>query len=762
MPATVLRDLPTGANVLSILETTQPEVIADRFNSGGLNAGEPGRVGGFLGSWSQTQYRIGDVSIASPNGGAPLLFPEVAFWQHVDITTGLMPVDVNASALDVSLQPRRPAARWTGAIDGSVSGGGLTSKPVATGVPPIAHLQDWAHLSGLVSGPLVERRLGLVIGGTWTRNAKFERAEVIARRQEVASVFAHAIVTAGRDIEVRTIGWLQQAEAASPPRIEFVPARVIPRNRAVHLQSTVERSTRDSRRWRIFAGYTQRRRTGAALRPDSLTVDRLVDGPIPMLIADGDGTERRWSVGARASLWAAPRRRHALQVGTDVDETRVNVPTPFAGVIRELVDGLPARVWAYTTPGLESMRRATTLAAFVSEQLTVSPRLALDAALRFESVEGRAAGATTGIVWRTWLPHVAVRWHLGTPLDLTMVTGYRRSANQLNLGLLAVGDPAAPVASVFRWDDAIGPLVARIGPGTGGDPTFSGIDLDLERPRTDEFVIGVDSRPTPRVRLGVMGIARRQTRLAHVINTTVGIDSYTRFTIPDANADLIGAADDQQLPVYNRLTATFGRDRYLLTNAGQEAATMGAVVVTARVTTDRMFLYIGATASAAVGSGGNRGFRAVENDQDMTGELLTNPNALTYARGRLFSDRAYTIKWTTVYRFPWDVRLGAIARYQDGQPFSRLVIVPGLNQGVEAVQAFANGRSRFAFTGTLDVRVQKGLAAGGAHVDAILDVYNVLGMKKEVEEYVVTGDRFRTPTAIQPPRTFHVGVRLGF
>jgi hypothetical protein len=189
---------------------------------------------------------------------------------------------------------------------------------------------------------------------------------------------------------------------------------------------------------------------------------------------------------------------------------------------------------------------------------------------------------------------------------------------------------------------------------------------------------------------------------------------------------------------------------------------MGAVVLTARVATDRLFLYIGATASAAVGSGGNRGFRVVENDQDTTGELFTNPNALTYARGRLFSDRAYTIKWTTVYRFPAAIRVGVIARYQDGQPFARLVIVPGLNQGVEAVQAFANGRSRFAFTGTLDVRLQKGLAAGGAQVDAILDIYNVLGMNKEVEEYVVTGDRFRTPTAVQPPRAFHVGVRLGF
>ncbi len=171
---------------------------------------------------------------------------------------------------------------------------------------------------------------------------------------------------------------------------------------------------------------------------------------------------------------------------------------------------------------------------------------------------------------------------------------------------------------------------------------------------------------------------------------------------------------------------------------------------------------IGATASAAIGSGGNRGFRATENDQDASGELFTNPNASTFARGRLFSDRAYVIKWTTVYRFPQDIRLGAIARYQDGQPFSRIVVVPGLNQGAEAIQAFANGRSRFAFTGTLDVRLQKGFAIGATRLAAIFDAYNLLNMTKEVEEYVVTGDRFRETTAVQPPRAFHLGVRMTF
>ena len=60
------------------------------------------------------------------------------------------------------------------------------------------------------------------------------------------------------------------------------------------------------------------------------------------------------------------------------------------------------------------------------------------------------------------------------------------------------------------------------------------------------------------------------------------------------------------------------------------------------------------------------------------------PNAATNATGRLFFDRAYVINWATTWRAPHDLRVGVVARYQDGQPFARVVIVPGLTQGAIA------------------------------------------------------------------------------
>jgi hypothetical protein len=156
------------------------------------------------------------------------------------------------------------------------------------------------------------------------------------------------------------------------------------------------------------------------------------------------------------------------------------------------------------------------------------------------------------------------------------------------------------------------------------------------------------------------------------------------------------------------------------------------------------------------------GFLPTENDQDLPGNLFVDPNAGSLARGQVFPDRSHTVKVAAVYRFPWGVRLGALARYQDGQPFARLVVVPPLVQGPTAVRAYQNGGTAFTFTGTLDVRLQKSFDLGRTRVAAILDAYNLPNLDKEVTERVVSGPGFRTPTALQPSRTVLLGTRVTF
>jgi hypothetical protein len=304
--------------------------------------------------------------------------------------------------------------------------------------------------------------------------------------------------------------------------------------------------------------------------------------------------------------------------------------------------------------------------------------------------------------------------------------------------------------------------VARVGPGTGGDPTFSAIDPSLSRPTTDEVIAGVDVQLTPGIRGRITGVARHMRHLFNLVDTGAPISSYTAFTIVDGRPESDGGS--VLLPVYNRLPSSFGADRYLLTNNAVEGdAWFEGLVLNAEASVKRLTLMFNATASQTDGPATNRGFHADENDLGGPGEIFVDPNATPSARGRLFFDRAFTIKLSGVYQFAHGITLGAIARYQDGQPFSRVTVVPDLNQGTEFVRAYPAGDARFMYTGTLDVRLQKRVGIGNTGLDVFVDAYNLVNMGNEVEERVVTGSpAFRDITAIQPPLAVHIGLRLGF
>jgi hypothetical protein len=284
----------------------------------------------------------------------------------------------------------------------------------------------------------------------------------------------------------------------------------------------------------------------------------------------------------------------------------------------------------------------------------------------------------------------------------------------------------------------------------------------LKRPVADELAFGFEFAPAPTTRLQLAAVGRRESRLVTLVNTGAPESSYATFSVADPGANTGSPEDDKVITVFNRLPATFGADRFVLTNSGEDAALSGNLELSGQWSRARFTFYGGATASIAQGPGGSRGYGPLENDQSVVADLFVTPNGVPLRRGRLFNDRAFTIKLSGVYRLPGDIRAGAIARYQDGQPFSRMLVFENLGQGAEAVRAFAAGDSRFRFIGTLDTRLQKGFTIGARRLEAILDAYNLLGLTYDVEERAAAAPNVRTPIAIQPSRTFHVGVRMTF
>lgn len=721
----MLRALPAGDNLFSLIEAAQPEVTTDRFNGGGLNGGHHDRASAFLASWTQSQYLIGDASISSPIDGTPMLFPDLALFS-------LIGVSASTRGLEIGLRPHLKHGNWSGAVEALGSGGVLSQASSSPHAPAIAQLDSFARLSGLVSGTVV-RNLEFTAGAAYTRSATVERPGT--RLLDTPSLFASSHYAFGASAGLLTTALIQPD--------------------AWHAQSTYDRAGQ----WRVYGSVTARRRDPGAM-PAFRQADRLIDGPIPSLLASRT-REHRAAAGTRLER---RRRRQLLSAGVDVERvSSATDPIPNL-IIVERVDDLPARMWRYRGSPAASRRQGLQLRAFAGDRISLTRTGVLTIGIGFDAAAASATGARNGISWRSLLPAAELHWDVGTSLRLGLTTGVSRNADRPLLDSLAVGDPHAPTADVYRWDaQTLGlPLVMRVGPGTAGDPDFSAIDRELRRPATDQFFLQLAAAPWRWFRVRVTGLARRQSSSIAVVNIGVPSSAYTMFTIPDANADWVHPRDDQQLPVYNRQPESFGRDRYRLTNPDVEDATMGALVVSAEIQQPRVLFRIGGTASASVGAGGNRGFTALENDQSVLGELFTNPNALTNARGRLFNDRAYTIKSLAILRFSSAITLGALARFQDGQPFARLAVVSGLNQGAEAIQAFPRGRSRFSYWATLDVRLQNTFNLDAIGFDVMADAYNLLNQSNEVEEYVVTGPRFREITAVQPPRAFHLGARVSF
>ena len=179
LTADLLRDLPTSNNPFSVAENIQPKTISELFSAGGLNAATAPKVGGFLNSWTQTQFRVGDITVTDPRaGGTPLLLPSLPFWDASRRNRCDGGRRQRAGVVDVAgtAEARRNMApRGRGIVLGPGAGVG-GGRPV----PAVDRVRQWQDGSVMVSGPLTGR-LGLVAAGSW-RNCRMWPHRARARR----------------------------------------------------------------------------------------------------------------------------------------------------------------------------------------------------------------------------------------------------------------------------------------------------------------------------------------------------------------------------------------------------------------------------------------------------------------------------------------------------------------------------------------------------------------------------------------------------
>ena len=788
----VTRDLPSARNAWSLLETAEPAAILDRIDGAGLYLGEPGRFSLRGASWTQNAVLLDGVDLTDPlRGGTPLADPDIDALQRIETVSGLAPVEQQGPGVALALVPRMPARAWQGSVEGDVSTSGLQAGKPAGEAPSIARFGSLAEVSGVVSGPVSES-LRLLLSGRFGRLRRFERDLPSALEASLVSGTGHLVYQASDRDALRLLVSARAIRRPFAGRALFFGDA--PEERADALGAQLH--------WtRAFGGATLSAFAGlwsGLFEPQTAghergrPVERVVDGPVPELIYPVRSRRLRWGLGASLALgtsrlggfWHAPR------VGVTASRASARERPGAEDPIPETVGGLPARVSEYAWAGPDSDRHVRDLAAWVADRFVLRDRLLVEAGLRLDASAGAADGAAQGISWTTVSPRVSARFRLTGSGRLTLLGGYADYRHRLPLAPLAFGDPNGPQAAVYRWEDANGDgrfdpaerglLVSRVGPGAA-DGALAAIDPELRPPRTREFVVGLEWSPGRDWLVRLTGFDRRERDLLESVDVGVPVSGYTVRYLEDPAGDIEGPQDDQLLPVYDRKPETFGLDRYFLTNpAGHESLHQGAELRIGKTLGSRLVLLAGVTASLTETAGANRNFRVSENDQGLMGELYDDPNADTHASGRSFFDRAFTVKVAAAYRAPGDWRLGVVARYQDGQPFGRLVVVPDLAQGPEAVPATPRGQiargwaldeegryivpsgHRFTYTLTVDARIEKGLQLGAHRLALLAEVFNVLGTRNEVEEDPISGPGFRAPTAVQPPRSVRLGLRLDF
>jgi hypothetical protein len=763
--ARLLGDLPASRDVWALIETAAPFVIADRVDTGGATASRSALVGSRGASWTANAVALGDSVVRDPGRTGLLdIAPDPAALDGVVVSSGLAPIEVDTPGVWVSLVPRRPTRAASGEAHASFTSEQMVATNDLPGTPSVTRLHGWREAGLVASGPLGDAA-GLLATASASRARYRERGRPAELESSVTSLFAHAVVNAGDRGQVRMLAATAGLGYPFEERRQFAERdAATERARLGQAHVTWERLTADGSSWAASAGVQLARRRPEIPDPAGGTLDRVTDGRVPPPPADIDRTA--WDLGFR---WEGGDRRwrqtsHSLRAGATLRRSTVNSTSLGLPVVAETVGGLPARVWVPHLSSTASDRAVRHASVFLADRLSLAPRFTIDAGVRVDGVAGKAAGATDGIAWLTVSPRLSARW---ASSPFAVFGGLGRYAASHVMGLVAHGDPGEAWYDVHRWRDddgdggfaadELGERVARAGLGQH----VASVDPGLRAPRVYEATIGAEYRHGPHV-LGGAIIVRRESNLAASVNVGVALSAYRVVLVPDPSTNFDGPEDDRLLPVYDRLPATFGQDAFVLATQDDDRVTYGGIDIRWRFTSARWSMLFGAMAHRSRGFGASPGYGPLENDQHLLGELYHSPNTTPETPGSLFFDRSYVGKWAGSFHATDSLRFAFAARYQDGQAFARVAVVPDLSTGPEMVQAYRVGRTRFTYTATLDVRVEKLFTLRGRRAGVRLDVFNLTGHRNEIDEHVLTDPTFRRSLSVQPPPAVRLGFRIAF
>ena len=813
--ATHARLYPEASNLQGVLLSREPASVTGPLDFTGLSDIRLGLESQRATSWTATRYELQGIDATdSYQPGRPMILANPEAADEVVVRSTFAQTTSGSYGTDVGFFLAEPGAAWHGELSSLNTGSPLA----ASNLPP-------AGLRGLVQQP--DRfnwftRDGLEVGGPvapWadifssaTGQWSSQTAPLAAPGNDLRSrlLFANTrgdIRASQRDrfdadyvgsrIDLSGWGMPQGIEALAGNRM--MPSFVLPGGFAG--EGEVEHLDFLQAGWthqfseasglgilQVRYGYStahldafQSDHGTAQLQSRIELLDGAVTGAAPLqnfAVRPRHSMEAAW----QPALFHSGVVRHEVVAGGGWEDSsplnRFNTPfipnlTPKGpGMDLITADGVPAFALEFNTP-VDSNETIRSFSGYAADHITVTRAFSLELGGYADFARGSVPGQGTLIAWNNLSPRASFTWRVPHAHDLVLRGAYHRLYAPLAGRYLDFGNPNTLSGGMYFWNDRngdgmfqpgeLGPVVMRFG------GLYSSIAPSLERPYAGEFDVAAEMPLTSRI-FGSVYLFRRddENRLA-ALDVGIPPQAFTPVPVLDPGPnDLPGSFDNQLLTVYQQNPATFGQDRYLLTNP------QGLRMLDAGMVADVEGQWHGAIVGASFmveKSWGptNPGDSPFANDPGVIGSLFLDPNTLINATGHNFFDRAYVGKLHGAYRLPWGgIDVSAVADYMDGLVFARQLLVNGLAQGPMVVTTTLRGSpeggnraehvTNWNLRASRDFRVPIGVLTG------LADVLNVTNAGHSIQQSDLTAPNFsqRLPIEIQAPRAVRLGFRLQF
>jgi hypothetical protein len=800
---------PGTESLWSFLSMTESSVVADRFDISGLHSYHQLLIGVRGSSWTQNQSLVNGMTITDPSGEGMLAFPDMSAMESVVYSIGKSPTRHTGPGAHIDLIPKFGTAEPHGEARLSFQAGALQNTNVIGRYRDFGFTDSderWKHFVNggfQLEGPLgssgwtyftalsardAEKRIrnhplpvsGAVlqetvnVAGEWSPQDRLMFHSSMQQRREPQ---AEASPQVTRDSSIRQFQAYRQGQGVWTHLLPSGDVLDVRAGAAIsHLNARIQSGATGQSEEDLFPGYEVDAIFPRLLREGELygMLNNTRRGPAPLVTpADTAVWEASLNYSAIRDVWGM---NHRITSGASFNHSSVAQEN-------EAVDGVnllffyqaPYSVRLLNTPS-RTRDRIRQVELYAVDTFSLS-RLSFSAGVSADISEGsnllQSGQSVNRVTWSNVGGDFGAAFQVTERRPLVVRAAVTRIFDNPTTNVWNAANPEGLSSRTFLWNDAN--RDRQFQPGETGrllkvsGAPYTRLDPQLKNPVTSEFTMGVSQGGLWRFTFEASVFRRTTQRLMSLVNEGAPFSAYKAVPATDYGQDAIaGTLDDRPITVFNQSVATLGRDRYVLTNpAGLSSHSEGLELklgfASRRAQWEAAVTRYRAIAATAPG------LTAEQNDTSAFAGVFDDPNKSILARGSTFFDRGTLGRFRATFELPWKVSGSLIGSYQDGLPYSRIIVVEGLNQGIIGVRSAQRGPgeagsqvgSMTQHYETLDLRLSRSFPMWAGRLTTTLDIFNVRNLALATVEGDVTSpfEKWRVPVRFQTPRSMQLGLR---